>query len=132
MILVKQSEKISLRTLAKKHLPLSWYDVLLHVIGNPLVDRKILGIRWHLDFHLRCQREKIIYRIARIKNDGRKIQKVDFLLANVTRCHRLNVNKRPKINFQLVLLHEVFIHIFPRLRLWLSNQYALDFEFAFC
>lgn len=131
MVLVEQCQKICLSAFAKKHLALAWHNVLLHIVRHPLVDREIFGISWHFYLHLIGQRKEIIYGVARVENYGSVVQKVDLLFANIPRSHGLDVNKRTKIHLQLVLLHEVLVDVFSRLRWWLGDQNTFYFEFAF-
>jgi hypothetical protein len=107
-------------------LALTVLHVFLEVISGGFGDAEIFHRVRNGYAHFGTDAEKVINGVAAGKNDRIEFVDVHTLLAKVLRRHTLYVNEFTEVNFKAVLLRQIGVRRFVRLRFRLSDQDAFD------
>src|SRR5690606_28996414 len=102
----------------------------LQVIRRLVRNTEVLHISWHLYFALLANPEEVVYGIAACKDHSRVRQNVYLVFSELFKRNRLYLNKRPEVNFYIVLFSDRQIRRVVGSGLWLRHQNCLYRNFV--
>jgi len=127
-MLADNFDKIAEGGFAVEDLALTVLHVFLKIIRGGFGDAEILHRIRNSYAHFRTDAEEVINGIAAGKNYRIVFADVHALLAEILGRNSFYMDELTEVNLKTVLLREVRVRRFIRLRFWLSDQDALYFQ----